>query len=92
MLRAAMSIPANIVEGTAKGSAAEFSRFLNIAVGSSSELEYHLMMARDTKLLSNTEFDSLAGQTTEVRRMLCGLIRKLKSPATRPALASDVGV
>jgi four helix bundle protein len=83
MLRAAMSIPANIVEGTSKGSAAEFCRFLSIAVGSASELEYHLMMARDLRVLSNTEFDSLHGDAIEIRRMLCGLISKVRSPASR---------
>jgi four helix bundle protein len=84
MLRAAMSIPANIVEGTGRGSSREFCRFLSIAVGSTSELEYHLMMARDTGVLSNSDFDSLCGQAIEIRRMLCGLMAKLKSPVTRP--------
>ena len=80
MLRAAMSIPANIVEGTGKRSAPKFCRFLSIAVGSTSELEYPLMMARDTKVLSNSDFDALLSQAIEIRRMLCGLIAKLTSP------------
>lgn len=84
MLRAAMSIPANIVEGTGKGSAAEFCRFLNIAVGSACELEYHLMMARDLRVLSTTEFDSLHSDAIEIRKMLCGLVSKLKSAPSRP--------
>jgi four helix bundle protein len=87
MLRAALSIPANIVEGTGKGSAAEFCRFLSIAVGSASELEYHLMMARDLQVLSNTEFDSLHAEAIEIRKMLCGLISKVKSPSSRPPRA-----
>src|SRR5881394_841603 len=92
MLRAAMSIPANIVEGTGKGSAREFCRFLTIAVGSTSELEYHLMMARDTGILTNADFDALCGETIEIRKMLCGLIAKLKAPMTRPGAGSEVGV
>ncbi len=92
MLRAAMSIPANIVEGTGKGSSAEFCRFLSIAVGSTSELEYHLMMARDIGVLSNSDFDALSGQAIEIRRMLCGLIAKLKSPMPRPPAGSKVSV
>ncbi len=84
MLRAAMSVPANIVEGTGKGSAAEFCRYLSIAVGSTSELEYHLIMGRDLRILSNTDFDSLHGEAVEIRRMLCGLISKVKSPTSRP--------
>ena len=81
MLRAAMSIPANIVEGTGKGSAAEFCRFLNVAAGSASELEYHLMMARDLRVISNTDFDALHAATIEIRKMLCGLISKTKMSA-----------
>ena len=90
MLRAAMSIPSNIVEGTGKGSAAEFCRFLAIAVGSTSELEYHLMMARDTKIISNSDFDALSRQAIDIRKMLCGLIAKPKSPKARPPGSSKV--
>lgn len=92
MLRAAMSIPANIVEGTGKGSAAEFCRFLAIAIGSISELEYHLIMARDTKILSRSDFESLLSKAIDVRKMLCGLIAKLKSPNARPSRSSKVVV
>ncbi len=92
MLRAAMSIPANIVEGTAKGSAREFCRFLSIAAGSTSELEYHLMMARDIKAISNADFDALARQAIDIRKMLCGLIAKLKSPNARSPLSGKVSV
>ena len=92
MLRAAMSIPANIVEGTGKGTSTEFVRFLRIALGSTSELEYHLIIARDTGVLSNKEFDALCGQAIEVRKMLSGLIGKLKLPRTHPTPASEVCV
>jgi four helix bundle protein len=47
MIRAAMSVPTNIVEGCGQQSAREFSRFLRIALNSTSELEYHLLAARD---------------------------------------------
>lgn len=90
MLRAAMSIPANIVEGTAKSSAEEFCRFLRIAAGSTSELEYHLMVARDTGVLANSDFDALTGQAIEIRRMLYGLQSKLKSPRARPSQPGKV--
>ena len=90
MLRAAMSIPANIVEGTGKGSSREFCRFLSIAVGSTSELEYHLMMARDTDVLSNSDFDALRAEALEIRKMLCGLIAKLKTPTARSSANSKV--
>jgi four helix bundle protein len=44
--RSCSSIPANISEGCGRKSAAEFARFLQIAMGSASELEYHLLLAR----------------------------------------------
>jgi four helix bundle protein len=91
MLRAALSIPANIVEGTGKGTSREFCRFLSIAVGSTSELEYHLVIARDTGALSSADFHSLRSQAIDIRRMLCGLIAKLKSPTARPYPSSRVG-
>ena len=70
MIRAAASIPTNIVEGTGQDSAKEFGRFLSIAIKSSSELEYHLMLARDLRLITGSDFQSLTDQTIEVRRML----------------------
>ena len=77
MLRAAISVPSNIVEGTAKGSDRELVRFLKIALGSTSELEYHLIMARDSSVIAVPEFESLSEQTIETRKMLYGLIRSL---------------
>ena len=82
MLRAAMSVPANIVEGSAKGNDKEFVRFLKISLGSTSELEYHLILARDSRLFTRSDFDSLTAQTIEVRKMLHGLIRSLTPDAT----------
>ncbi|MDQ6718554.1 MAG: four helix bundle protein [Gemmatimonadota bacterium] len=82
MLRAAMSIPANIVEGTGHRSRREFVRFLRIATGSASELEYHLIVARDCGVLSTSDFISLCDQTIEVRKMLFGLSRRMEEIAT----------
>jgi four helix bundle protein len=71
--RAAMSIPANIAEGRRKNSDKEFNRFVGYALSSSSELEYHLIVARDTKVLPEADFVSLVSQTVTVRKMLYGL-------------------
>lgn len=74
MLRAAMSIPTNIVEGTGKQSGKEFVRFLRIALNSSSELEYHLLLARDFKVITSERFIFLSRQAIDIRKMLHGLI------------------
>ncbi len=76
--RAAASIPANIAEGCARGSDAEFGRFLYIAQGSASELAYHLILARDLTFLSPTSYDRISAELTELRRMLTTLSQKLK--------------
>ena len=75
--RAALSISANIVEGTAKDSQPELRRFLVIALGSAAEAEYHLLVARDTNLLDPARYDRLAEQVVEIRRMLSGLIKRV---------------
>jgi four helix bundle protein len=77
IFRAATSIPANIAGGRRKESEKEFARFLSIAAGSSSELESHLMFARDAKIIGESEFASLVTQTIEVRKMLCALMNRL---------------
>jgi four helix bundle protein len=75
--RAALSISANIVEGTAKDSQAELRRFLIIALGSAAESDYHLLVARDTGLLEPAAHENLSAQVIEIRRMLSGLIKRV---------------
>jgi len=73
LLRAATSVPTNIVEGTGQTSGKEFGRFLSIALKSTSELEYHLIYARKIRVISLSDFESLSAQAIEVRKMLYGL-------------------
>jgi four helix bundle protein len=77
MFRAAMSIPANIAEGRRHTSEKEFARFLGYALNSTSELEHHLIVARDLKVIPESDFVSLVSQTITVRKMLYGLLRRL---------------
>jgi len=84
MIRAVTSIPTNIVEGTGQESAKEFARFLSIALKSSSELEYHLILAKDLHLITRNEFASLTDQTIEVRRMLYALRNRVVASAGSP--------
>ena len=77
--RCSASIAANIAEGCGKRSNAEFQRFLNIATGSSCELEYHFLLARDLSYLPEDQYQNLNSGVTEVKKMLAGLIRKIES-------------
>jgi four helix bundle protein len=87
MIRASMSIPANIVEGRSQKSDRDFTRFLGYALNSSSELEYHLIVARDVKAIRVSDCTSLVDQTIEVRKMLHGLIRSLEPAEPVPSTA-----
>jgi four helix bundle protein len=77
--RACVSIPANIAEGCGREGEAEFGRFLHIALGSASELEYHLLLAYELKYLEIKEHGQLDIQVNEVKRMLIALIQKIKN-------------
>ncbi|MBZ0300425.1 MAG: four helix bundle protein [Anaerolineae bacterium] len=77
--RSAMSIPSNIAEGSARGSDSDFARFMHIAMGSAAELDYQLLLAHDLQLLEPSVYQELAGELTEVRRMLTAFSQKLKA-------------
>lgn len=72
--RASYSIPSNIAEGCGRSGNPELHRFLNISAGSASELQYQWLLARDLKFLSDVQYQLLDTRTTEVKRMLSGLI------------------
>jgi four helix bundle protein len=77
--RSAVSIPANIAEGCGRGGEIELGRFLQIAMGSASEVEYHLLLARDLGYLSEEAYGQLAEDVTEVKKMLATFIKKIRS-------------
>jgi four helix bundle protein len=89
MIRAAASIDANIVEGRGQQSDRKFAQFLNIALNSSSELEAHLIMARDIEAISASDYIKLRDRLVQVRKMLHGLINKLNGT---PKLISSAAV
>jgi len=86
--RAATSIPANIAEGRRQESEKDFARFLRYALNSSSELEYHLILAHDTKVISEDDYVSLVTQTITVRKMLYALLKRLSTE--KPGLSEKV--
>ncbi len=77
--RAAVSIPANIAEGCGRSSERDLGRFLQISLGSASELEYELLLAHELGFLDSNIHEELTQRTIEVKRMLASLIRKLES-------------
>jgi four helix bundle protein len=77
--RSSSSVPANIAEGCGRRGDGEFHRFLQVAMGSASELEYHLLLSRDLKFLSLVDHDRLHTRVEEVKRMLVSLTRKVDS-------------
>ena len=83
MRRSAASVPANLAEGTARGSDADFARFVQIASGSAAETAYHLRLASDLAYLEESHAGELAEQTAAVRRQLAGLLRTLRKPQGR---------
>jgi four helix bundle protein len=77
--RAAASIPANIAEGCVRGGGAEFRQFLRVALGSASELEYHILLSHELGYLDTSQYESFNSKATELKRMLTSFIQKLNA-------------
>jgi four helix bundle protein len=77
--RSAASIPANIAEGCGKKSNPELAHYLNIALGSSNESEYLLLLSKDLGYLAIEDFDVLNSLINEVKGMLIALIGKVRA-------------
>ena len=81
--RAALSIPTNIAEGAAKRGAREFGRYLDIALGSLSELSYLLRFTRDRGIVTDPRWQSLESRRSHTGRLVYGLYRKVRPAADR---------
>lgn len=75
--RAAVSIPSNIAEGSGRTSDKEFSRYLDIAKGSSYELETQLMLSLELNFIQKEKFDIILNQLNELQKMLRGFQKTL---------------
>ena len=84
MRRCSASIGANIAEGCGKRGNGEFQRFLQIASGSASELDYHLLLARDLGFLGDDEYKNLLQDLMQMRRMLTALLQKVDADRLGP--------
>jgi four helix bundle protein len=84
--RAAVSIPTNIAEGCGRNTDTEFARFMEIASGSASELDYLLMLVRDLGLIDEARYTELSVDITEIRKMLTTFIKTVRNNVNRQKL------
>jgi four helix bundle protein len=87
--KASLSIAANIAEGCGRESSADLARFLQIAVGSASEVESHLQFLLGARLLTRGDFDLCQSEVVQIRRMLIGLLKKVRARATATPVTHD---
>ncbi len=74
-----MSIPSNIAEGCGRTTQSQLSHFLNIALGSASELEYQILLANDLGFINDSMYTEQTEQVHEIKRMLTSLHQKVST-------------
>ena len=77
--RAAVSIPTNISEGCGRSNGKDFARFLQIAMGSASELEYLIFLSSELKFIQGHNISELNTNIIEIKKMLTSLMKKLRA-------------
>lgn len=77
MRRSASSVPSNIAEGCGRNTQSQLAHFLNIALGSASELEYQILLAKDLDFLTDQIFKEQSNQIIEIKKMLTSLHQKV---------------
>ncbi len=77
--RAGVSVPANIAEGCGHQSDSEFARYLQLAAASATELQYHIILARDLSYLGPERYTELSGAGEELKKMLATFIKRVRS-------------
>ncbi len=84
LVRAAISVPTTIVEGSVHHSPLEFARYVRCSIASVSEVEGHLQLARDIGMVTEPDYSGLLVRVADVRKMLYGLLKKLDPPDDGP--------
>lgn len=79
MRRSASSVPSNIAEGCGRNTQSQLAYFLNVGMGSASELEYQLILSKDLGFINDQIFKEQTHQVTEVKRMLTSLYQKVST-------------
>lgn len=75
--RAAVSIPVNIAEGSGRNSRKDFANFIQIAIGSASEVECELLLSKDLNFIDDENFSGLCKEIIEIRKMLISFRKSL---------------
>ena len=88
--RAAASIGANLAEGCGRRGEGDLARFVQIAMGSASELQNHLRLAKDLGILSADDYQTTLKSLTSIRKMLTAFLQTLRR-TTRPLGPAPVG-
>lgn len=78
MRRSAVSVPSNIAEGFSRQTFKDKLQFYSIALGSLTELQSQLMIARDVGYLDSNDFNEVADKSIEARKLICKLVAKTK--------------
>lgn len=81
--RAAVSISSNIAEGSARPSDADFAHFLDMALGSASEVETQLLIAKNIGYINEEIYNKLFTDNVSIQKQLSGLLRLLRSPQNK---------
>lgn len=80
--RVFVSVPSNIAEGSSRHSNKDFSRFLELAIGSCYEIETQLLIASDLKFISEKELNNMSQELNEIIKMISKFKSTLKQNTT----------
>jgi four helix bundle protein len=84
LVRAVVSVPANIAEGHARAGRREFLHFLSIAGGSLAETETLLLLTARVGYIPDSEIQNALSLAEEIGRMMSSLRKRLKAPSSNP--------
>lgn len=77
--RASLSIPTNIAEGCGRGSDSDFARFIQMALGSASEVEYLILFCKELDFINGSSYLEFSNDVIEIKKSLTALLKKLKA-------------